>query len=355
MSGSRKRKPEKTGTRRQGATASRLSLQFDLSADQPPRVVEETRRASEFREDIITRFQNEWQACRSQLPERPPPVGQVTVDIHLTKRPGRLSQAEGLLLLNELAAGVRPIFRGEAAGPPPIDLPFARGGLTFHPAPASASVLAKDADAGQDAEEATQDDNGLSVVDDVPAGEEAPATPCTAKPPALQEEEITSGATAAEPLQAELVTRLRQLIPTLPPGPEEKVKAVLSLHRDLNQTFWHELRDELVPLIKPLLQDIPDDYEGKRVRASLVNSLLSIFNLAILIQDDQGRTHRCSLYAVHARESDEKGNLRLQERKASGSSRRSYPIPSLGQIQLIEVPQQETELQPPAAQPGRRR
>jgi len=147
----------------------------------------------------------------------------------------------------------------------------------------------------------------------------------------------------AQQLQGEMTSRLKGLIPTLSSTPEEKAQEVLALSHRLNQVFWEELRGELLPTIKPLLQDIPSDYEGKRTRAALVNGLLSAFNLAILIRDDHGRPRHCSVYAVRARISDERGNLRLLERTASGSSRRSYPIPAPDKLELIESPRQEPE------------
>lgn len=118
---------------------------------------------------------------------------------------------------------------------------------------------------------------------------------------------------------------------------------MLGLNRDLHQTFWEVLGSEVIPLIKQLLQDIPGDYEGKKDRGKLVNGLLSARNLAILIHDDHGRPHLCSVQPVRARESDTKGNLRLLERTASGSSRRSYPIPSPDKLEIVEIPHHEID------------
>jgi hypothetical protein len=156
----------------------------------------------------------------------------------------------------------------------------------------------------------------------------------------------------AEQLQADLVSRLKKLIPTLSSEPAQKAQEVLALNRDLNRAYWEELRGELVPLFKVLLSDIPSDYDGKKTRAACVNGLLSALHLTIVMRDDHGRAHRCSLYAVRARDSDLKGNLRLLEKTRTGSSQKSYPIPSPDKLEVIETPHQEADLHPQQSRTG---
>jgi serine/threonine protein kinase len=157
----------------------------------------------------------------------------------------------------------------------------------------------------------------------------------------------------AEQLQAELVSRLKGLIPTLSPDPEGKAREVLDLTHTFNQAIRGALRDEMRPVVEQLLQAIPEDYEGKRARAKLVNGLLTALELGIQIPDAQGRPHVCSAFAVRARETDYKGNFRLVERIRTGTSQKSFPIPSPDQIQIIDTPHQEPAAHPQPARAGR--
>jgi predicted RNA-binding protein with RPS1 domain len=158
----------------------------------------------------------------------------------------------------------------------------------------------------------------------------------------------------AEQLHADLVSRLKGLIPTLPADPEGKARQVLDLTHSFNQVFRGALRDEMRPVVKQLLQDIPGNYEGKRERAALVNGLLTALDLGIQVHDDHGRPHVCGVFAARARETDYKGSFRLRERTISGTSQKTYPVPSSpDQIEIIDTSRQEPAALPDHPQPAR--
>lgn len=131
-----------------------------------------------------------------------------------------------------------------------------------------------------------------------------------------------------------------ELIPTLPGAAEDRAKTIIGLENTLSQTLHAAFQGEAESLIKSLLEDIPADYEGKRHRATLINGLLTALDRGILIHDQQGRPHVCSMHPVRGRGEDAQGYLRLIERVASGPSRKSFPIPSFDQLQIIESSRQ---------------
>ena len=148
--------------------------------------------------------------------------------------------------------GVGPTHRRRNSGRSWVAESFACGECSFRvsfgaaPTPRTAAEDSPERVGAEDfvAKPQRKDDSGIPIVDEPPRQGVSLPSP-------------------SEQLQAALVRRLKALIP-VPPDPEGKAEAALALNRGLNQAFWDELRGELVPLIKPLLQDIPNDYEGKR-------------------------------------------------------------------------------------------
>ena len=158
----------------------------------------------------------------------------------------------------------------------------------------------------------------------------------------------------AESVETELAAAVTRLIfPKFPDAPEAKAKAIISLERTLNQTFRKTLQGQAEPLIKSLLQDIPADYDGKRDLAILINSLFAALDFGILIHDRNGHPRICSMQATRARPTDEKGQLRLCARSISNSSQRSFSLPPLDQLQIVETPREQTEQQVNSAETTR--
>jgi hypothetical protein len=306
--------PKSTGKRPPRAVRDdvRVVVELDIFLDQSPRIVEETTRATEYHEALVTKLREVWEACRLQRlqwpPERPPPTGRLTVDIHLTKRPKHVSSEESELLLEEMATCARSVFLGETVEPLPINIRFARGEVKLRPSP-------------------TNDEESL-----VPKPKITDTKTLVDNEPPRREDNLQSPEDTIKAL-------VDELIPTLSPQPEEKAAAIIAFHRALNQTYWQHLQGVVQPLIKALLEDIPPDYEGKRRRATLVNALLTTLEVGILVHDQQGRPHLCSAHPGRGRVSDEQGYLRLIERTASGPSRKSFSIPPLDQLQIVETPQ----------------
>ena len=134
----------------------------------------------------------------------------------------------------------------------------------------------------------------------------------------------------------------KELITTISSVPDEIVAEALDFAKSSTWAIHTEVKESLVDKMRPIIiklivDDIPDDYEGKRNRATLVNGLLTALDLGILILDKQNRGHVCSMQAIRGRQSDEKGYLRLMERVRTGSSQKSYPMPSAGNFQVIET------------------
>jgi hypothetical protein len=144
-----------------------------------------------------------------------------------------------------------------------------------------------------------------------------------------------------ESVEVELAAAVSRLIPKLPDPPEAKAKAIISLERVLHETYRTALRGEAEPLIKSLLQDIPADYAGKRDLTILINALFAALDFGILIHDRQGQPRVCSMQATRARPTDEKGQLRLCARSISSRSQRSFSLPPLDQLQIVETPREE--------------
>jgi HEAT repeat protein len=187
-----------------------------------------------------------------------------------------------------------------------------------------------------------------------PQPERGPVTPRGEEQETNRPGFVAQEPSPAEQLQAELVSRLKGLIPTLPADPEGKAREVVALTYTFNQAIRGALRDEMRPVVKQLLQDIPGDYEGKRERAALVNGLLTALDLGIQVHDDHGRPHVCGVIAARARETDYKGSFRLRERTVSGTSQKTYPVPSSpDQIQIIDTSRQEPAALPDRHQPSR--
>ncbi len=163
------------------------------------------------------------------------------------------------------------------------------------------------------------------------------------------------------PPEEKIKAFVADLLPSLPPGAEDKVQSIIALSRTFTDAFWEQLRPQAEPLLKSLLQDIPADYEGKRNRAIAINALLTAFDLGLLIHDANGHARVCSVVASHGRPSDLTGTLRLRERAATSGSQRTFAIPSsLDQIQIIDTSRQtqDREQEPAstaAPQPAGRR
>jgi len=318
------------GTRRQ---PDRMYLQFVVVPGCPLQHVEAMRDTApykEYYEEISIRLFNVWSECQSlTLPEGRSEAGLLSVEIDFAEPPRAWPVAAGAQLLDELAAHARLIFLGSRDEPRPVVLAVARAKMAFQPLPVLDLLAAL-------SKKETLEDNKRIIHYEIVIVDETPD----------QDKALQS---LTEQFTSNFVSRLKRLIPLLPQDPEAKAQALIALNRSFDEAFWTAVRGELTPLIKPLLQDVPSDYDGKRARAALINAVLSAYGLAIQIEDDHGRRHLCSLYAVRARESDGKGNLRLLERTASGSSRRSYSIPAPDHLQLVETPRDEPNLKSQSA------
>jgi HEAT repeat protein len=222
----------------------------------------------------------------------------------------------------------------------------------FDPKAAAALTLAASAEVG---------DTQATVELEPPGPERGPVTPKEEEPDETEQSGVVEREQQrppAEQLQAELVSRLKELIPTLPDDPKEKAQLVVTLNQVWNQTFWEELRPELRPVIKDLLRDIPADYAGKQARCSLINKLLNVLRLSIAIRDEDGNLHECTVHPSRARESDA-GRLHLRERKVIRGVRGSYRVPAPDEIEIIDAtqltPQEEQAPAPdlPAPAAGR--
>ncbi len=189
--------------------------------------------------------------------------------------------------------------------------------------------------------------NGTSLDFSNRRGRVPPAPPPESEPES-PEPPAATGPQAVEQVlgrTAELAARLRGWVSHLPADPEEKARAVLAVRRALDEQFREGLRESMRPVIVQLLGVIPPDYRGKQERAALVNGLLDTLNLAVVVRDADGHPHECGLQAVRARESDERGNLRLQDRRTGGGGRprRIFAIPPLEELKVSDLPHQGEE------------
>jgi hypothetical protein len=300
-----------------------------------------------------------WEACQAEpSPVGGRPTGRLGLELVFAKKPRLEVSDEYQLLEAEVTERVLRLLRRAEDQPQPIDLPFVRGKLTFQPLPgldssavtSDTSTIANTLETGQVGGEGIVEpllqEDLLPSPEEEPEEKGQPGLVERAQRAPIKPQEIIRGGATVEQLQADLAGRLKGLIPTLSADPEQKAAAIIALNRTINLTYWQELRNEAEPLIKSLLENIPADYEGKRRRATLLNALLIALDRGILIHDQQGQPHVCSVQPVRGRETDEKGYLRLQEKSTSGSSRKNYPIPPLDEIQIIETPHQESDPQP---------